>query len=123
MEKVKQHRLITPTTGLVFGILAASTASIFIRFAQQEAPSIVIAAYRLTLATIILAPIAISRRKQELKSLDRCQVSLMVLSGIFLGFHFATWISSLEFTSVPSSAVLVTTSPPLGGFIVAGFFK
>jgi drug/metabolite transporter (DMT)-like permease len=112
MEKVKQRRLITPTSGLVFGILAASTASIFIRFAQQGgAPSIVIAAYRLTLATIILAPIALSRRMQELKSLDRRQISLMILSGIFLGFHFATWVSSLEFTSVPSSAVLVTTSP------------
>jgi drug/metabolite transporter (DMT)-like permease len=33
------------------------------------------------------------------------------LAGIFLGFHFATWITSLEFTTVASSVVLVTTAP------------
>lgn len=101
----------SPSAGLVFGILAASSASIFIRYAQQEAPSLVIAAYRLTLASLILAPIALSRRWQELKRLTKRQVALMALSGVFLAFHFATWISSLEYTSVPSSAVLVTTSP------------
>jgi drug/metabolite transporter (DMT)-like permease len=104
-------RLFTPSVGLIFGILAASSASILIRFAQQEAPSVVIAAYRLTLATLILTPMALSRRQDELKSLTRRQIGWMILSGIFLGFHFATWITSLQYTSVPSSAVLVTTSP------------
>jgi len=36
---------------------------------------------------------------------------LLVLGGIFLGFHFASWITSLEYTSVASSVVLVTTAP------------
>jgi drug/metabolite transporter (DMT)-like permease len=31
--------------------------------------------------------------------------------GIFLALHFATWITSLEYTSVASSVVLVSTSP------------
>jgi drug/metabolite transporter (DMT)-like permease len=33
------------------------------------------------------------------------------LSGVFLALHFATWISSLEYTTVTSSVVLVTTGP------------
>ena len=36
---------------------------------------------------------------------------LGLLSGIFLAIHFATWISSLEYTSVASSVVLVSTGP------------
>ena len=37
--------------------------------------------------------------------------NLAVLSGLFLAVHFATWISSLEYTSVASSVVFVSTSP------------
>ncbi len=111
METERKSGATSPYIGLIIGILAASSASIFIRFAQLEAPSLVIAAYRLALATIILAPVALTRRWDELKSLNRRQIGLMALSGFFLGCHFATWISSLKYTSVPSSAVLVTTSP------------
>jgi drug/metabolite transporter (DMT)-like permease len=34
-----------------------------------------------------------------------------MLSGLFLALHFATWITSLEYTTVASSVVLVSTSP------------
>jgi drug/metabolite transporter (DMT)-like permease len=97
---------------LFTGILAVSTAAIFIRLAQREgAPSIVIAAARLTLATLILAPVALSRYRGELKSLTRREWALAILSGLFLAIHFAAWITSLQFTSVASSVALVTTTP------------
>jgi drug/metabolite transporter (DMT)-like permease len=92
-------------------ILAVSTASIFIRLAQQEAPSLVIAAFRLTLASLILAPIALTRHLAELRGLTRRELLLALFSGIFLALHFATWITSLEYTTVASSVVLVSTSP------------
>jgi drug/metabolite transporter (DMT)-like permease len=91
--------------------LAVSTSSIFIRFAQVEAPSIVIAALRLTFATLILTPIALSRYMEEIKRFTRTEVLLGALSGFFLAIHFATWITSLEFTSVASSVVFVGTAP------------
>lgn len=93
------------------GILAVSTASIFIRYAQQDAPSLVIAAFRLSLASLILGPLALTRFRTELRALTRREWLLGGLSGFFLALHFATWISSLEFTSVASSVVLVTTTP------------
>ena len=96
---------------LSFGILAVSTASIFIRYAQQEAPSLFIAALRLSLAALILAVPAVTTRGQELRSVSKRDFFLALVSGTFLATHFATWISSLEFTSVVSSVVLVTTTP------------
>ena len=102
---------VHPLLVLAFGILAVSTASIFIRSAQEYAPSLVIAAYRLTIASLVLAPFAISRRRGELKALNRNAIGLALLSGLFLALHFATWITSLEFTTVASSAVLVATVP------------
>jgi len=103
--------VFAPVLVLGFGILAVSTASILIRFAQREAPSLGIAAWRLFLAAIVLAPFALSRRRSELASMTGAERGLAVLSGVFLAFHFATWITSLEYTSVTSSVVLVATSP------------
>jgi drug/metabolite transporter (DMT)-like permease len=103
---------ISPKLVISIGILAASTASIFIRFAQADGvSSLVIAAWRLTLASLILAPLALLRYDAELRALNRRDLTLALLSGIFLAIHFATWISSLEYTSVASSVVLVSTAP------------
>jgi drug/metabolite transporter (DMT)-like permease len=98
--------------GAIFGgILAVSTASIFIRFAQSDAPSLVIAAFRLCFAALVPLAVAFSRNRKELAGLSFQDMLLGLLSGIFLALHFATWISSLEYTSVASSVVLVSTTP------------
>lgn len=102
---------LTLPFAIIIAILAVSTASIFIRFAQREAPSLVIAALRLTFASLVLAPIALTRHREELKKLSRGDMFLGFLAGVFLAIHFATWISSLEYTSIASSVVLVSTGP------------
>jgi drug/metabolite transporter (DMT)-like permease len=110
--KISGHKpSIPPLAVLPFGILAASTAAIFIRFAQQEAPSLAVAASRLSIATLILSPYVLFRYRKELSTIKANQIGLLVLSGIFLALHFWSWMSSLEFTTVASSVVLVTTSP------------
>lgn len=104
-------RLFLPFA-LLIAILAVSTASIFIRFAQNDgAPSLVIAALRLTFATAILTPIALTQHREEIKRFTRNEILLGAFSGIFLAVHFATWITSLEYTSVASSVVFVATGP------------
>lgn len=105
-----RSRLILPFA-LVAAILAVSTASIFIRFAQADAPSLVIAALRLTFATLLLFPIAMGRHRQELQNLSRREIIFGVVSGVFLAAHFGTWITSLEYTTVASSVVFVSTGP------------
>jgi drug/metabolite transporter (DMT)-like permease len=97
---------------LIVATLAVSTASIFIRYAQSEGtPSLVIAALRLTFATLLIAPLALTRHLDEIKCFTRTEILLGVASGIFLAAHFATWITSLEYTSVASSVVFVGTGP------------
>ncbi|GAB4478347.1 MAG: DMT family transporter [Anaerolineae bacterium] len=98
---------------MLVGVLAMSSASLFIRLAQAEGvSSIVIAAYRLAVATLVLTVPAMRRRVWvEYAKLDKRAVGLLLLSGILLGLHFATWVSSLALTSVISSVVLVTTTP------------
>jgi drug/metabolite transporter (DMT)-like permease len=84
---------------------------LFIRFAQADAPSLVIAAGRMAIAVVMLAPFALKQAVPEIRALPKRTLLLLLLAGIFLGLHFAAWISSLEFTSVASSVVLVTTAP------------
>jgi len=102
---------VPPLLVIGFGILAVSTASIFIRYAQIYAPSLVIAAYRLAIATVILAPVAYLRHRSELRLRKRWEIVLALLSGLCLALHFAAWITSLEYTTVTSSVVLVATTP------------
>jgi drug/metabolite transporter (DMT)-like permease len=107
----ERHPIVSPLIAIAFGILAVSTGSIFVRYAQVYAPSVVIAAWRLSLATLILSPIALTRNRAELRRLHSGEIKLGLLSGFFLAMHFATWISSLEYTSVASSVVFVSTAP------------
>lgn len=102
---------VSPILVLGFGILAVSTASILICMAQGEAPSLVIAAYRLGLETLILAPFGLKQSWLELRGLKRTQLRDLIVAGVFLAFHFAAWITSLELTTIASSVVLVTTTP------------
>jgi drug/metabolite transporter (DMT)-like permease len=100
-----------PELVVMLGTLATSTAAILIRFAQASAPSLVIAAWRMCLATLILSAWAILRHRNELRNLKNRDIRLLALSGLFLAGHFATWISSLRYTSVASAVVLVATNP------------
>jgi drug/metabolite transporter (DMT)-like permease len=114
---------ISPFLGLIIGVLASSSASIMIRFAQGEAPSLVIAAYRLALASLILLPISLFRRGNDYRALRPRHLLLIIIAGISLAAHFATWISSLEYTSVASSAILVSTSPIFVSLLAPFFLK
>ena len=97
---------------LAAGVLVVSTASILIRWAQAEGvPSIAIAAWRLTIAALVLAPLVALRAGDEIQTLSTSHWKLALASGVFLALHFATWIVSLQYTSVASSVALVTTNP------------
>ena len=111
MNPNNRQTRVPPLLVIGFGILAVSTASIFIRYAQIYAPSLVIAAYRLTIATLVLAPVAFFRYRSEIRLRKRWEIVLAFLSGLCLALHFAAWITSLEYTTVTSSVVLVATTP------------
>ena len=94
----------------LFGAVGViSFASILIKLA--DAPALVIAAYRLGIASFIVLPLAAATRRAEFQALSLRDLRLSLLSGAFLSAHFVAWIASLRYTSVASSVVLVATNP------------
>jgi drug/metabolite transporter (DMT)-like permease len=103
---------LLPFLVLGVGVVVVSFAAILIRFAHAEgAPSLAIAAVRLTVAALVLAPFAWLHAGGEILGLRRRELGLCMLSGALLAAHFWSWITSLEHTSVASSTALVTTNP------------
>jgi drug/metabolite transporter (DMT)-like permease len=95
---------------LCIAVLAVAHGSIFVRLAT-DADALAIAAWRLTLATAIVLPLIWLRGLQGWRALDARTLGLVLGASALLAGHFATWISSLAFTSIANSVVLVSTAP------------
>ena len=122
MIKPAKDPPISPYFVLAAGILAVSGGSIFARLAQAEdVPSLVIAAYRTAVATLLLLPFMLARHRAEVRGMKAADWRLALIAGAALAVHFGTWISSLSYTSVAASTVLVSTSP-LWVAVAAPFF-
>ncbi len=118
---------VSPGVAVAAAVVATSFSAILTRL--SNAPSLVIAFYRMAMVTLMTAPLLFvgrlrgpvevnnTARDQRTRGdggpLDRRSLFLCVLSGLFLAAHFGTWISSLAYTSVAASTVLVTTHPVL----------
>ncbi len=103
-----------PFVVLGLSVLVVSTAAIMIRFAQQSGvPSLAIAFWRLGFAALVLSIFVLSKpqSRQAARDLPTSTWIALIFSGFFLALHFASWITSLAFTSVASSAALVSTNP------------
>jgi len=103
---------------LIIGALSISTSAIFVKF--TDAPSAVIAFYRLFFAVVFMTPLFIVKHIHETKQMNKKDWAFAVLSGTLLAFHFILWFESLRYTSVASSVVLVTLQPIFA--FVGGFF-
>ena len=99
-------------TAMGFAVLALAFASIFITELERlEVPPLVIAFYRMAIATAILLPPALAFKWKEIVSLARKDLGLLVLGGICLAVHFGAWITSLKYVPIATSVVLVNSHP------------
>ena len=96
-------------TLITVAICAVSTSGPLI--AATAAPALAIAFWRNAFGAAALLPFAVGRRRAELRHLTARERRLIVLAGILLAAHFATWVPSLRYTSVASSTALVATQP------------
>jgi drug/metabolite transporter (DMT)-like permease len=102
--------MLSPRLALITAIVAVSFSSIIIRL--SGAPPLVIASYRLGLASLIMIVAAYARHElPQLLEITRKDAAALVLSGLFLYIHFATWITSLFYTTVATSVIIVDSSP------------
>lgn len=102
---MERSRTVPAAIALGVAVCAVSWAAILIRLC--DAPSLGIAFYRLLFSSVILLPWGVAARE----GWSRRTVGMAAAAGALLALHFATWISSLSYTSVASSVMLVSTQP------------
>jgi drug/metabolite transporter (DMT)-like permease len=90
---------------MAVGVLAVSLSGPLMALAVV--PPLAIAFWRNAFATVALAPPALVGRRDELTALRGPTLGLMLCSGAALAVHFATWVTSLTFTSVASATAIV----------------
>jgi drug/metabolite transporter (DMT)-like permease len=75
--------------------------------AAAAAPAFAIAFWRNAAASVLIAPVALTRSRAELTALGRRHWMATALAGVALAGHFATWVSALKLTSVAAATALV----------------
>jgi len=88
-------------------VLAISFGAIFARLA--DAPGGVVALWRMVFASVLILPAGVRGLRRA--PITRANLLPALAAGALLGVHFATWLTSLQFTTVAASVTLVTTVP------------
>ncbi len=102
---------IAPRNGdwvlLAVAVLAVSTAAPIV--VACGAPALAIAFWRCALGALLTSGWLLVRR-ESFQSL-RSQFWIVLVAGVMLALHFATFLPSLRFTSVAAATALVSTVP------------
>ena len=102
---------------LALGVVAASVSAILVLYASG-ADALAISFWRCALGALVLVPFA----RSGLRSMERSAYVVPMVAGVFLAIHFATWIRSVELTTVAASVLLVSTTPIFVALIAWLFF-
>ena len=124
MKKPVQWQIVIV---LIIGVFGVSSAAIWIRLAVDTVNpidkvgfSLFLAASRLILAALVLLP---SWKDFQPSKQNPNSIYYAIAAGVCLALHFATWITSLTYTSIAASTVLVTTNPIWVGLINWWWYK
>ncbi len=99
---------LDPRAALAVAVPAVSSASVLIKL--SEAPALAIAANRLLIAAAVMLVASAPSLGPSLGDMRRLAFPLLA-SGAALAVHFAAWVTSLKYTSVAVSIVLVDSAP------------
>lgn len=115
------HHRLDPLTLAAIGLAVVSVSSSAPLIAYAAAPALAIAFWRNFLALGVIGPVAVARRRGELRALvsgdRRREARYSVLAGLALAAHFATWMPSAQLTSVATATALVATQPVWQGLL------
>ena len=113
-----------PQAAILVAVVCVSFASVFIRWsAALGADALVIAFYRMGLATLFLSAFLLTAKGAQLRTLTPRDYGLLAVVGFALAAHFATWILSLGLVDVTTSVVLVTSHPLLVAVVSHFLFR
>lgn len=92
---------------IILGVVGTSLSAVLVRFA--DAPSTVLVFYRMLFSVLLLAPVVLTRCRGEYRNLKKKYLLLCMVSGLFLGIHFACYFEALNRTSIAACVSLVDT--------------
>jgi len=102
-------RKILPYLALVSGIVCLSFSAMFVRWA--DAPGPVVSFYRMSIATLVLAPLFWRQQQRWNHQLTWGLLLFPLLGGIFTSLDHAVWSSSLSYTTAANATLLGNTAP------------
>ena len=106
---------------VILGVIAVSFSSIFVL--MSSASGFVMAFYRMAFSAIAMIPIALIKDFGVIKKMTGKEWLLSVLSGVFLGAHFALYFTSLSYTSVTACTCLIDMEAVFVPVIMSVFFR
>jgi drug/metabolite transporter (DMT)-like permease len=74
-------------------------------------------------SALLLAPLALTVFRKQFADYTPRLLSITLFSGFLLGWHFYFWIASLNYTSIASSVVIVTTQPVFVAIFASIFLR
>jgi drug/metabolite transporter (DMT)-like permease len=119
-EPHRERPPFSPILILTLGVCAVATGSLFVRF-SDEAPPLVQATWRTSIATLVLLSLVGRKGLRALAALSTADRLCLIGAGLALALHFLTWISSLSHTTIASSLLLVNTVPIWAAFMTPLF--
>ena len=106
---------------IVGASVMVSFSSVFFRL--SDSPSMVMTFYRMLFASLILVPVVLWRYRSELRSIDRRDLAMSILSGVVFAVHIAAFFESLNHVSIASCLVLTDTAVFFVALFMMLFFK
>ena len=115
MEPAQRRLLIVAASVMV------SFSAVFVRW--SDAPSSVLAFYRMLFSSLFIVPVAVFRCGKELRSISKDDLLLAIVSGALFAFHFLCYFESLDMVSIASATVLADTAVFFVAAIMTVFFR
>ena len=95
---------------LLVSVLGVSLSGPLVRL--SDAPAIAIAAWRLAFSLIIVAvPLLAGGTWRQWTQLTRRDLAFAAVGGVLLALHFWSWNTSIDWTTIAASVVLVNVQP------------
>lgn len=106
---------------LIFGVICGSTAVIMIK-ASTEHP-LLVAAYRLLIAGIVLFPLFIRDLGRFSGTYGWRQFGWTIPPAVFLAIHFMSWVVGARMTQVANASLIANLTPVVMPFFVWLIFR
>jgi drug/metabolite transporter (DMT)-like permease len=98
-----------PYLALALGVIALGFSAIFVR--QAEAPSPILNLYRMGIATVLITPVFLFRRRKNPNPLPRKGLTMAVLAGIFIATDLTLWSAGVQLSGAANPTLMANTAP------------